>query len=295
MRAVSRRAFTLHEMIISLSITGVVVALASSAALGQLRFFRGVGEVVALRAQLGHATAVSANVLRAVANAGDIASAVDSAFEAEATTGVAFACATDTGRVLVPAASPNRGNTLGAYAEKPQPGDAAHVTGADTGAVSWMTLHVATAPSPGSVCAAFPHVGETWNIALREPLVVSSGAAVRFTRRMRLSLYRSSDDRWYLGLKDWNGETNRFNTIQPVAGPLRDYSADPARTGLLFEYRDRSGLLLPSPVDLSRIAIVTVIARGETIRPVRTAGLHSPATPLYGDSLAIAVAVRNSP
>ena len=127
---------------------------------------------------------------------------------------------------------------------------------------------------------------------MREPLLVTTGAALRLTRRMRMSLYRASDDRWYLGVKDWNGAAQRFNTIQPVAGPLQPYSADPQRTGLRFEYRDAAGSILPSPAEPGLIATIAVVARGESVRPVKLAGLLSSAAPRYADSLAIAVALR---
>ena len=291
----TRCGFTLHEMIISLVITAAVVALASSAAMGQLRFFRGVGEVVALRAQLGHATSISANVLRGVTVSTDILVAQDSAFEADVTVGSAFLCETDTGVVTLPAPSGMSGNTLGSYARAPQTGDAAHVSVEDSVDTGWIRLEVAEEPSAGQGCAAFPFISRIWRIVLREPLVVTSGAAIRLTRRTRMSLYRASDDQWYLGVKEWNGVARRFNTIQPVAGPLQPYSFDPQRTGLRFEYRDAAGSILPSPAEPGLIASIAVIARGESVRPVKMAGLFSSAGPRYADSLAVAVALRQQP
>ena len=46
------------------------------------------------------------------------------------------------------------------------------------------------------------------------------GAPVRFTRPVRYSLYRAADGDWYLGEREWNPTTVRFNTIQPVSGPF---------------------------------------------------------------------------
>ena len=69
-----RKGWTLHEMIISLAVTGAVLALAVHAALGQLRFFHGVGEITNLRGQLAQTTLVPRALLWGVSPvAGDIA------------------------------------------------------------------------------------------------------------------------------------------------------------------------------------------------------------------------------
>jgi hypothetical protein len=67
-------------------------------------------------------------------------------------------------------------------------------------------------------------------------------AAFRLARRTRLAAYRSGDGAWYLGLRDWNGDANRFNGVQPVAGPLRP------RTGFHLDYLDAAGRPLDVPV-----------------------------------------------
>jgi hypothetical protein len=111
---------------------------------------------------------------------------------------------------------------------------------------------------------------------------------VRFTRRVRVSTYRSSDGEWYLGLREWNPSLERFNTIQPVAGPLLPHGGSPP--GFRLEYRDASGAQL-SPPDPASIAVVTVIARGDSRRPVRIPGMRQ-AGPLYRDSAVISVSIR---
>jgi prepilin-type N-terminal cleavage/methylation domain-containing protein len=111
----ARRGWTLHEMLISLVVMAIVVALAAQTSLGQLRFFRGVGEVVTLRTQIGHAGAVAASMLRTVGSGLDILVALDSAIEFRATYGAAFACANENGRVTIAAQNSGRGNTLAGF------------------------------------------------------------------------------------------------------------------------------------------------------------------------------------
>jgi prepilin-type N-terminal cleavage/methylation domain-containing protein len=291
----SRRGWTLHEMIISLTIMGIVVALAAHAASGQLRFFRGIGEVVALRGQLGHASAIVANVLwGASPRGGDIAIAQDSAIEMHTTIGSAVTCAGTPGRLTIPAGAAAPGNALAAFVASPNEGDRVLAFFEDTLGATWLALHVASAPTSGGGCVQFPSVSATWTIELREPLTVPAGTALRFLRPLRLSLYRASDNRWYLGAKDWNGAAQRFNSIQPLAGPLEPYSADASKTGLHFGYRDNYGAVLWDPVSVERIASVTIVARGASARAVRVSGLKSGPAETYSDSTAVTIGLRNA-
>jgi hypothetical protein len=292
---VSRRGWTLHETIISLTVMGIVVALAAHMATGQLRFFRGVGEVVALRTQIGHAGAIATSVLWGASSAGgDITVAQDSAIELQTTIGSAVACEGTPGRVTIPAAAASPGNALAAFVASPNEGDRVMAFFEDSLGATWLGLHATSAPSSGGGCVHFPGISATWSVELREPITVPAGTALRFMRPLRLSLYRASDNRWYLGAKDWNGAAERFNSIQPLAGPLQPYSADPTKTGLHFGYRDNHGAALPEPVETNRIASVTIVARGESPRPVRVAGLRSGPSGRYSDSAAVTIALRNS-
>ena len=291
-RGVTRRGWTLHEMIISLGIMGIVLGLASHAATQQLRFFRGVEDIVALRRQVAHTTHIVSSVLWD-ASASDITVARDSALELHASIGTAVTCESVSGRITIPAASGASGNALAAFIESPEAGDRVMAFFEDSLGATWLALHVAAGPASVGSCAAFPSVVNTWVVTLQESLVVPTGTVLRFTRPLRLSLYHASDNRWYLGAKDWNGATLRFNTIQPVAGPLEPYSADPARSGLSLRYLDSEGLELPDPPDPNRIASVAIVARGETIRPARAAGLESGSSANYPDSSAATVGLRN--
>jgi prepilin-type N-terminal cleavage/methylation domain-containing protein len=294
-RVVSRRGWTLHEMIISLTIMGIVVALAAHTATGQLRFFRGVGEIVAQRSQIGHAGAIAASVLWGASSVGgDITVAQDSAIEVLVTIGSAVTCDGTPGHVTIPAAAAAPGNALAAFIASPNAGDRVVAFFEDTLGATWLGLHAASAASSGGGCVHFPSVAATWTVELREPLTVPAGTVLRFMRPLRLSLYRASDNRWYLGAKDWNGAAQRFNSIQPLAGPLAPYSADPTKAGLHFGYRDSQGVELQDPVEVNRIASVTIVARGESARPVRVGGLKSGPSETYSDSTAVIVGLRNT-
>lgn len=274
-------------MIVSLAIAGAIVSLAAAAATGQLKFFRGVGEVSAVRGQVSQAALIAANVLRGVGSTADLHVALDSAVEVSVTIGSALACATDTGRLRVPGARLD-GATLASFLEEPQAGDLAHAFIPDS-ASGWLRLTVA-APPVASGCPRFPE-SPGWQVPLAEPLVVPAGAPIRFTRRTRVSLYRSSDGGWYLGLKEWNGALDRFNTIQPAAGPLAPYGAL-AESGLHFQFLDSAGGVVPSPVDPARVALVTIRARGASVRPASVPGMTAVNQTFHADSTFLSVAIR---
>ncbi|MEX2178818.1 MAG: prepilin-type N-terminal cleavage/methylation domain-containing protein [Gemmatimonadaceae bacterium] len=295
MRDLNRAGFTLPEMLVSLAVMGIVVALASHAAVGQLRFFRGVGEVVAVRTQTGHASAVARRVVWGVsAGAGDIVVAEDSVLEIHATIGSAVVCADGTGAVTIPAPAARTGNALTAFTHVPRFGDRVHLFFADSFGAGWLAGRVWSVVHGGASCDAFAGAPDTWTLQLAEPLAIPAGAALRFTRPLRLSAYRASDTHWYLGIRDWNGE--RFNTIQPVAGPLEPLSADAARTGLRFVYHDAwGGELLPGTLSRDRIATITIVTRGKSLRAARVAGMSTPFAPFHLDSALATFALRDAP
>jgi hypothetical protein len=282
-------------MLISMGVTGIVVALVAHAAAGHLRFFRGVGEAVSLRGQIGHASGIAAGLLWSVSSAGgDIVVAQDSAIELRMSIGAAITCASELGHAVIPAASDASGNALSAFVEPPDAGDRAIALFEDSLGATWLTLHVAAPPVAGAGCATFPSAAATWTIALQEQLIVPAGAALRFTRPIRLSLYRAADARWYLGAKTWNAAAQRFNVIQPVAGPLNPYSSNPTTTGFLLTYRDSAGVELPPEAERIRIASVTVVARAQSARQMLAGGPASKTRGAHEDSTSLTIALRNS-
>ena len=271
-----RNAFTLHELLMSLAIMGVVVGLSVNAARRQLRFYGTVSETAAVRGQLGHAVGIAASLLWGVsASGGDIVAAYDSSLELRLPIGSAVVCEGVPGRVTIPAPTDSLGNVLAAFVESPQPDDEAVALLDDSVGTTWLRMRVAASPERGGNCPLFPTVSATWIISVREQIPLATGSLVRFARPFRLSLYRGSDGLSYLGAHDWNGGAQRFNGIQPVAGPLKPYSPDPSQTGLHFEYRDAYGVPLPLPIESTRIASVRIVARGYADSAVAAVGLRN--------------------
>jgi hypothetical protein len=258
-----KRGFSVHELLISLTVMGIVFALITHFALQQMRVFRYVDEVGGQRSQLGQVAGIVRNLLANVSpSAGELLVAQDSALEVRATIGTAFVCGGAPGQVAVPAPDASAGAISSAILRPPMPGDRLSALFSDSNGATWLHLQVASPPTADGGCSFNPAI-QAWIIATLEPVSLPPGTPLRITRPLRLSLYRSADNRWYLGARDWNGEDQRFNGIQPVAGPLFPHEDD-ARSGLRFEYHDAQGAGIAPPVDAGRVTSVTVVARAAT-------------------------------
>jgi hypothetical protein len=273
----SRPGWTLHEMLISLCVMGGVFAIVAHQATTQLRLYSGIARTTVARENRQQASAIGERILWSISpQAGDLMVADDSALQLQMPIGVSVVCSSGPGTVTMVAGTSQRGNVLAAFSDMPETGDRMAALFHDSLGATWVTVRLASAPSAAS-CTRFA-ASSGWQVALIEPLELPPGAALRLMRPLRLSLYRASDSRWYLGAKEWNGAQSRFNTIQPVAGPFSSYHPDQARSGLAFLYADRNGQLLEAPVDPALVARISI--------HVRT---HQPP-----DSGIVSVALRNA-
>jgi prepilin-type N-terminal cleavage/methylation domain-containing protein len=288
--AVKRPGWTLPEMLVTLVVMGAIFTLAAHHALGQMRFFESASTIAKMRGQVGHASAIVARAVHDLAPA-DLVIALDSAIEFRAPIGTAVVCTAAPGHMVLPFRRA-RGNTFAAWWSDPDFDDQAHVHFSDSTGASWLTLHVAAPPTLGPACPRLGELSPGLLVQLREPVAVPPGAVVRFTRAVRFSLYRASDARWYLGAREWNGAGARFNTIQPVAGPLGAFSAFSERSGLALRYFDADGGELEPPFDLATLAAIRVTSRAESERVVRIQGQASHGR-AHGDSLSVHVTLRN--
>ena len=106
---------------------------------------------------------------------------------------------------------------------------------------------------------------------------ITNGAPVYSYRQTTYSLYQSgTDSRWYLGLKDTS------NAIQPIIGPLI------GSNGLEFRYYDVNGNTV---TDSSRVALIEIRLRAQTQAQVRSA---STGLGYQMDSVVTSVALRNN-
>jgi prepilin-type N-terminal cleavage/methylation domain-containing protein len=281
-----RAGFTLVELTVALTVGGLVLALIVGIAVRQQRVFGDIADVTALESRLREAAAILPIDLRAVAPAlGDLRAATDTAVEVRATIATAIVCDTNSSRiVLTPTADYELGTRNAArfssFSSPIVAGDTAWLLSATDTSDDWVPYAVASVATTGArtgSCAPIAPKLDAAGAAMRVALsLVATPAAssllglpIRVTRPVRYSLYRASDGAWYLGARDWNYSTTRFNTIQPVAGPFLAASD----SGLRFSFVDSGGTALgPLVSGLSLPRAVRIDLRGETHGAERALG-----------------------
>jgi prepilin-type N-terminal cleavage/methylation domain-containing protein len=289
-RIPSRRAFTLVELLVSMTLLALVLTALFGALRGQQRVHRDLADRAEARRQVRHAAALLQPELRAIsvdapaAEGSDLLAISDSAIELRATFGSSVVCAHDGGATLdLPPLELASGATLSAWATTPGSGDVALVydDGPTAGMADdrWRALEIASVREDAAYCAGTPFTQAAdvsrvrYRLALAAgsviPATVRRGAPVRLARRTRWSLYRSSDRRWYLGQREWNGS---WSTTQPASGPYRAFSSASEATGMLFGALDSAGARTAS---LASVAALTLTARAAAPRLAGAAAARS--------------------
>jgi len=266
----------LIELVAVIGILGLVGAMIGSTIVGHQRFHRNAAATLDARQGVRDAMEVLSTDIRGASLHDTVRLMADSALELFAGIGTSVACRAISENSITLAAESATANTLTSFLLDPDSGDIALIyrrDSADLDGDRWERHRIAalTTRSGAPDCLAEGVApGEGFLLTLHSALapVVTPGTPLRFVRRGRYSLYRSSDSKWYLGYRRCNaiGESV-CGAIQPVSGPYRRYSADKAQTGFLFEYFDSQGALLSPAASPLEIARVDVTARADSERP----------------------------
>ena len=297
----SRAGLTLAELLVAITIGGAVMALVSAIALRQHRFYASTRAGLALAAELRETAAILPIDLRGVAvGAGDIRSgeARDTSLEFRATIVSAVICDVANDRVVLAPTSASD-TAFASFLTPPQANDTAWMLAVIDTNESWLPRRIVatTATAAGNCAQGAPTLTGAALTTPRLSLTLDSldavarpGGVLRVTRPVRYSIYRSSDGSWYLGQRDWNPSTGRFNTVQPVTGAF----LAPVSGGLYMRYFDSTGAELPPGAPSTRaIALVGITIRAETKEAVELTGSRSTALLRRGDSMSLAIRPRN--
>lgn len=274
----ARRGSSLMELLVSMTLLGVIGMAAAVAVRMQTGIRRHVGARVAAAVQLREAVAPLASDLAAISPAaGDIppGAAADSILEFRSTVLVGYVCGVVTGG--------SGAAWIAAVGERGRGVITGDSLWSHAGAAGWRgaaVVDVAPGATSGSGCAIPMASGRTTPVHLTlqtsDSAAMTVGTPVRATRRVRYSFYRAGDGAVYLGLREWSHATGRLATVQPIAGP---FDARASR----FVYLGVDGGVLPVPVaDARAIAAVGI--------QLVTADRRSPRQ--WGDS--IVVTLRNA-
>jgi hypothetical protein len=275
-----RTGFTVPELVVALILSVPIAGAAMLLLTRQQQFFRDASARMTLVQRLRDGGSVMEFDLRGTSITGDtLRLMTDSAIEFYTPLGVAVVCDSVTDRVinLAPAILQS-GTILTSFVSQPDTGDVLlvySVADSITGTRFWLrnriqTVTQTTANSACPVATGFTTTGDAGSPAFRITLTspparqVGRGASIRFVRRGRYSLYKSSDGDWYLGYRRCNAFGPGCSTIQPVTGPYRAYSsnAQSNSSGIAFSFFDFSGALV-SNAEPTRVAIVRLVMRGE--------------------------------
>jgi prepilin-type N-terminal cleavage/methylation domain-containing protein len=257
--AVLRRAgTTLIELLVALTLAAVLLGAATGSMLRQQRAARWVGVLGAAESQAAHVVRFLPDELTLLdARAGDVvpSQASDSTLELRAVVASSVTCDSATAVVTL---APDVGSAppLGGVARAPAAGDTLWYFADSLG---WRGRAVLGAARVTSACRS-PRAANaaTTRLVLDAPIDVGGGTPLRITRHERWVVYRASDGRWYVGLRDWSAATARFSAPQPVAGPFVRALRTGERTG--FRYFDSLGVaLVPDGTNEGAIARVRVI------------------------------------
>jgi prepilin-type N-terminal cleavage/methylation domain-containing protein len=298
-----RLGFTLLELAMVLGILGVMGSAIGLTLLRQQRFYRGTEELVGAREGVRDAIEILSTDIRGMSTADTASLLADSAVEMFTSVGSSVVCQIAGSEIGLPAGTSPRGNTLTALVTQPDTGDLALFLrdSADGGSL-WERHRIAAfsarskattcPPSTGFAVDDDGATGTAFVVVLSTTLTnhVHGGAPVRFIRRGRYSLYRSSDGSWYLGYRRCNAlGPSVCGAIQPLSGPYRAYSNNPRSTGLLFEFFEGSGVRLAPGSSSLTLARVNITARSESGQRLAIEGRSW----MPADSATVSIAVRN--
>lgn len=291
------RGATLVELLVTTVVGGIALTLISVVCLREQRIFSDMADQRAMYAQLRDAEALLPIDVRAASSvAGDVRDARDTSIELRGIIASAVVCDSAGGGVVLAPATAGAGSYASVSAIAP--GDTAWVLVANDSTDAWRPYRVGSSGSygAGSCASQGPQLLGAARTTPRVLLSIDSlspagalGVPLRVTRAFRYSLYRGADGDWYLGQRDWNSATSRFNSVQPVSGPF----LPPASGGLVFRYVDSMSNALAVPVVNTRlIAGVRVDLRSSTRlapRALASAGQRGPRV----DSAALWILLRN--
>ena len=252
---------TLVELIVALSLGGLVLAVAAGNMLRQQRTVRWVDGLTSAELQLRPVLRLVADELEPLdPAAGDIAAgqASDTTLDLRAVVAVSLSCDSAAAVTLVP--STDSTPLLGGVARAPAVGDSVWLYRDSLG---WRGHSVVSVTRLTTSCGVpTSPAGPTFTLGLGAPADVRAGTPVRVTRWERWVVYRAGDGKWHLGVRDWSAATSRYLPAQPVAGPFVRRTSDGQRTG--FRYFDASGTeLVPdgaNEASIARVRITTLSA-----------------------------------
>jgi prepilin-type N-terminal cleavage/methylation domain-containing protein len=313
-----RGGFTMIELLIVVSLLGIIGTILTTVLVRQQRFHRAVANVADSRARMRDIATIMPTDLRSISTAGkDLLVISDTSMQFRAFVGASVVCRYAAATVIeLPPKVLASGNVLTAWINPPAPDDIAYLydegTAGGNADDSWLPVAITdTASATNSAwCPSNnvpPYTTAADNNARRyqvtlavapNPAQVSVGAPIRFAREVRYSIYQADDDQWYVGFQRCtpNATYNLPGTCgarEVLAGPVVAGAADTLTSGLFFVYYNKGGTRLTSLVNTDTIARVGVGIRTSAESMLKAVTQTGGTITGGGDSLRFVVGFRN--
>ncbi|HUF25984.1 MAG TPA: prepilin-type N-terminal cleavage/methylation domain-containing protein [Gemmatimonadaceae bacterium] len=315
----ARAGFSLIELMITIVLLGIVMGSLLNVILRQQRFYRGANEIIDTRSQVRQAAELLPADLRGISTAPGAVLGVDVAdlyvdgmglhgIAYRSTFGSSVSCVIDATRriITLPPLTLASGNTLTAWLREPAPGDSLFIfddQGTPGGVGQWVPAQiqavaqaVGACPSATGLTSAADDTRPSWVVTVVDALPATipignrPGNPIRFFQPVLYELYQAGDGQWYLGFADCRtGRVPACTELQPVAGPYLAPSADPAVSGLTFEYLNENSAAAATPQD---VASIRITFRGETVSDVKIDGLTT-TNGRHRSEMTVVVGIRN--
>lgn len=308
------------ELLIVMSLLGLIGTMITMILVRQQRFYRVVTSITDARARMRDVATILPTDLRGTSTiGGDVLALSDSALQFRAFVGTAVLCRYVPGSPTVVELPPRvlaSGNVLTAWINPPAPQDIAFLyndsTSAGNADDSWTEFTVTDTTSgtdatwcPSNGTPAFTTAAD--NAAHRYRITLSGaptqtqirlGAPIRFAREVRYSVYRATDNQWYVGFQRCTasgtaGVPGPCGTRELLAGPVLPATGDTLTSGLFFVYQDQTGAAVTSMAQASTIAAVGIGIRTNSESLWRAASTAIQQSLPGGDSLRFVVGIRN--
>jgi hypothetical protein len=294
-----RRAATLVELIIGITVLAMVLAIAIAQVARLQRTYSAVTDDMEARARLRDGADMLRSELRGIGAAGrSLMSIADTAIEFYSATGTSTLCLVSPGSTItLPPDTLPSGRILSSWAFAPDVGDVILILTDSTAPAipHWQSASVtsvARVPAPAGCPAstevltppdvAAPQLAYQLQLDSVPAAGIHSGAPVRVVRRVRYDVYRAGDGNWYLGYRTC---ISACAGVQPVSGPY----GGGARPPIVFHFFGRSGALV-SAGSVADVARIDIVLHASYPRPFRLPGM---ATGVLSDSVTTSVALRN--
>jgi prepilin-type N-terminal cleavage/methylation domain-containing protein len=310
-----RRGFTLIEIMIAVTLLGIIGSILTMVLVRQQRFHRAVAQVTDARARMRDIATILPTDLRSISTAGkDILAISDTSIQFRAFVGSAIVCNYASTTIIdLPPQELASGNVLASWINPPEVDDIAYLydSGTEAGNAddSWRTTRIIGVTSAADatwcpVSRGFATGADAARVRYRievdevlDPARIEVGAPIRFAREVRYSAYLASDNQWYVGFQQC---TPLFRTNNPgtcgarevLAGPVKPGTADINTSGLYFVFRRRNGAAVTSINAADTISSVNVGIR-TTAGSLLGATSSKAASEQGGDSLYFTIGIRN--